>query len=177
MLLAGVVLFLVTSTLCSGLLPDDREVPVVTRGLFGIIRSVGFGLGGFLCIWGALKLETKLMLAGASPKKNRFFALVVLVGDASFVLYLIHNIAYEVVAALTKGVAPKSMLFARRGPSGCGCTRGRHSVASLDREAFRALGRGSCREVVCRAADARSRRESLIHGLRRQHSSQFPEAA
>lgn len=111
LLIAGALIFIVTSAICASYLPTDREVPVVTRGIFGVVRAFGFGSGAFLIIWGALKLEL-----GGLPARMHVGLMgqtgkaLLLIGDASFVLYLIHNIAYEVVAIATGGV-PVTIAF------------------------------------------------------------------
>lgn len=67
-----------------------RHIGTSMAGFDGLARVLGFGLGGALLIVGLLNMEARLRAA-------RWLKPVVLVGDASFALYISHIVVFEVV--------------------------------------------------------------------------------
>jgi peptidoglycan/LPS O-acetylase OafA/YrhL len=69
----------------------------VTHGIFGMVRSVGFGAGAFLIIIGALNVVLPDKPGGTVLRR-----LATSIGDASFVIYLTHNLILQALAIVTR---------------------------------------------------------------------------
>jgi exopolysaccharide production protein ExoZ len=82
----------------------DREVAVATLGSFGLIRTLGYGLSSFLIVAGALGLEPQ---APGRPGPVRRAALAI--GNASFAIYLTHNLVLQALSMATRRVAPSPL--------------------------------------------------------------------
>jgi exopolysaccharide production protein ExoZ len=95
--LCGAALFVATSSIATPLMNAEREVTVVTAGAFGLIRAVGYGIAAFVLALGVLNLRGAYTL-DASPAGRA----ALLVGDASFSIYLFHNLVLQALALGTR---------------------------------------------------------------------------
>jgi peptidoglycan/LPS O-acetylase OafA/YrhL len=95
LILAGVAGFVATGAIVMPLMPPDREVPVIAAGAFGLVRALGFGMSAFLILLGALNLEPT---TASTSRLQRWPAAI---GDASYMIYLTHNVVLQALALIT----------------------------------------------------------------------------
>jgi peptidoglycan/LPS O-acetylase OafA/YrhL len=92
LIVGGLALFVATSTVCAGLLPPSREVPVFALDMLGLWRVLGFGGASFLTLAGLVSLERTGMFDRIGAAGAQGLAAAAAVGDASYSIYLIHNL-------------------------------------------------------------------------------------
>lgn len=105
LVLLAVAGFVVTSTLVTPLMDPDREVDVVARGAFGLLRVIGFGMSSFCLVLGAL--NSGIDEAPPSWPGRR---LLIAIGDASYVIYLTHNLVLQFIAQITRHFAQPALV-------------------------------------------------------------------
>jgi len=94
---AGVILFIATAWIATPLMNQEREVTVVAAGAFGLVRTIGYGVASFVLTLGVLALP-----AAQDMERTAVGRSVMLIGDASFSIYLFHNLVLQTIALVTR---------------------------------------------------------------------------
>lgn len=106
-LVIGACLFVGTTFLVAEM-NGNPHISTTPTGLVGLLRVIGFGAAGFALLAGGLAFEFRR----PSYASNRGIAFLILVGDASYALYLSHPIVFGVIGVgLSRLHAPVTAIW------------------------------------------------------------------
>ncbi|WP_340318201.1 acyltransferase family protein [Rhizorhabdus argentea] len=97
LIMIGIIGFIGTSAVITPLMGHEREVSVVAKGPFGLGRCVGFGLASFAILIGTLNLRFKDSEGFRGIRRG-----LLEIGNASFVIYLTHNLVIQLIATVSR---------------------------------------------------------------------------
>jgi exopolysaccharide production protein ExoZ len=105
LVVGGVALFVATSSLATPLMNAAREVTVIPAGSFGLIRTLGYGAASFVLALGVLNLPQAQDLTGSGSGRA-----MLAIGDASFSIYLFHNLVLQALSLGTRRLPDEAWL-------------------------------------------------------------------
>ncbi|MBW4329897.1 acyltransferase [Stakelama sp. CBK3Z-3] len=89
--------FLATSIVVTPMMGFSREVDVVAQGMFGLLRVIGYGVASALLLLGVINLGID-----EGQWHGRLTRVIIAIGDASFMIYLTHNLIIHALALFTR---------------------------------------------------------------------------